>query len=880
MKKTNFSFKSLLLAAGLLLGSANAWGGDEVYNFRNFISGLTDNANLVKGTSVTVGASTMYLMDDFTTANYSMQRYPAREFNTNGRFAVGSETWQLRRKSDAGYQIRPTSAAGTLSILNLNEGDKITFDFTTAEGDDVNTNEGKITITSTNIKVSDGEAVEAGTSIVDGTTYEMTADGHMDLAVAQYVGFRKITITPNPDVETVTAPTITAVGANGVNRTIGISGGSTTKGDASITSYRYTLDGTTPTASVGTLYDASDKPVISTTTTIKAVAISSTGKASIATTTSIPAGTTLTLNAPKLTVTNFTKSGETYYPQYTFGSDQNSVTGNPSVTYSYTIAGEDNAVANPTGYSEAKAGQLVVTAHADGYESASAEAVTVIPYVLSKSWDFSDVDYVLNSNWAKASSNVTFSQGGYTIKGDRYTPTAAAVESGLNVEDALISGLTFNRNVSGYYQYVTGLGIGQTGGDKINNMTVTVSGLTEKDYTTYVKYHEDNRVVYAVQAGTGAFTVGKIHNSDNATGHCLHGIFVYSPKNEIIGAMDCSTYYLTDMTDKVTLAPGESCNYKFVNHNSNGSDNSKNWVLPVYVSGAAEPTITLRSDNWEDKAWKNDGCLLVSKGTDDVWADFINQMNGATVDMTVNYTAERVVNVSCDITTSGGKEWTYTYNSNYAGSAISFTANVDIALSVSGSWAEILAEGKVVSETLNANMQGYKTFYNATSNYEVDANTTIYKAAAPADGKVVLTAVSGNVVPKATPVILKTSAATIEITPTSTASTGDFEGNALTYKAEAGTIDNAYILGYFAGAGNGLGFYKYTASLPAGSIYVTSASLVKSLRIVVDGEATGIAAPEVAEKAEEGVFYNLNGQVVTEDYKGIIIKNGKKFLNK
>ena len=72
----------------------------------------------------------------------------------------------------------------------------------------------------------------------------------------------------------VTAPTITAVGANGVNRTIGISGGSTSKGDASITSYRYTLDGTTPTASVGTLYNASDKPVISTTTTIKAVAIS------------------------------------------------------------------------------------------------------------------------------------------------------------------------------------------------------------------------------------------------------------------------------------------------------------------------------------------------------------------------------------------------------------------------------------------------------------------------------------------------------------------------------------------------------------------------------------------------------------------------------
>ena len=392
---------------------------------------------------------------------------------------------------------------------------------------------------------------------------------------------------------------------------------------------------------------------------------------------------------------------------------------------------------------------------------------------------------------------------------------------------------------------------------------------------------------YNVTRESSAFTLTEtttLYFSGGDANQYVDWLYIYgTPENEIIGAMDCSTYYLTDMTDKVTLAPGESYNYKFVNHNK-PSNNVNGWnsVLPVYASGAAEPTIVLRMDNWEDKANTNSGCLLVSKGTDDVWADFINQMNGATVDMTVNYTAERVVNVSCDITTSGGKEWTYTYNSNYAGSAISFTANVDIALSVSGSWAEVLAEGKVVSETLNANMQGYKTFYNATSNYEVDANTTIYKAAAPADGKVVLTAVSGNVVPKATPVILKTSAATIEITPTSEASTGDFEGNALTYKDAAGTVDNAYILGYFAGAGNGLGFYKYTASLPAGSIYVTSASSVKSLRIVVDGEATGIT--EMSDggslKAEDGVLYNLNGQVVTEDYKGIVIKNGKKFLNK
>ena len=186
--------------------------------------------------------------------------------------------------------------------------------------------------------------------------------------------------------------------------------------------------------------------------------------------------------------------------------------------------------------------------------------------------------------------------------------------------------------------------------------------------------------------------------------------------------------------------------------------------------------------------------------------------------------------------------------------------------------------------TSSENLEGYKTFYNATTNYEVDANTTIYKAST-ASSTVTLTAVGGNNIIKAgEAVILKTTNTTdytIALTATETASTGDFDGNALTYKAEAGTVANAYVLGYVAGAGNGLGFYHYTASLPAGSIYVTAAGGgAKALRIVVDGEATGIAAPEVAEKAEEGVLYNLNGQVVTEDYKGIVIKNGKKFYNK
>lgn len=52
---------------------------------------------------------------------------------------------------------------------------------------------------------------------------------------------------------------------------------------------------------------------------------------------------------------------------------------------------------------------------------------------------------------------------------------------------------------------------------------------------------------------------------------------------------------------------------------------------------------------------------------------------------------------------------------------------------------------------------------------------------------------------------------------------------------------------------------------------------------VLQGFATGIALPEVEKVAapvQNGAVYNLQGQRVAEGYKGMVIKNGKKFLVK
>ena len=58
------------------------------------------------------------------------------------------------------------------------------------------------------------------------------------------------------------------------------------------------------------------------------------------------------------------------------------------------------------------------------------------------------------------------------------------------------------------------------------------------------------------------------------------------------------------------------------------------------------------------------------------------------------------------------------------------------------------------------------------------------------------------------------------------------------------------------------------------------ASATAKLRVVIEGETTGIASLEATEAVENSVMYNLAGQQVTSSYKGIVIRNGKKFIIK
>lgn len=69
------------------------------------------------------------------------------------------------------------------------------------------------------------------------------------------------------------------------------------------------------------------------------------------------------------------------------------------------------------------------------------------------------------------------------------------------------------------------------------------------------------------------------------------------------------------------------------------------------------------------------------------------------------------------------------------------------------------------------------------------------------------------------------------------------------------------------------------ATLQLGRNGNTGACITK-LTVVRGGTPTGISNVEASASAKSSIHYNLAGQQVSESYKGIVVKNGKKYLNK
>ena len=177
---------------------------------------------------------------------------------------------------------------------------------------------------------------------------------------------------------------------------------------------------------------------------------------------------------------------------------------------------------------------------------------------------------------------------------------------------------------------------------------------------------------------------------------------------------------------------------------------------------------------------------------------------------------------------------------------------------------------------------GWATLYTP---YALDfsgvSGLTAYTAAVDGDN-IVLTEVAD--VPANTGVVLKGAADTYDIPVIASSETakGELTGNVSSATACPAPAGHTYYI--LTKDGDKAQFNPATSDeIAAGKAFldVTTGGGIKVFNVIVDGSATGVEAPVAAEVAvEDGIYYNLNGQQVTKDYKGIVIVNGKKFYNK
>ena len=197
---------------------------------------------------------------------------------------------------------------------------------------------------------------------------------------------------------------------------------------------------------------------------------------------------------------------------------------------------------------------------------------------------------------------------------------------------------------------------------------------------------------------------------------------------------------------------------------------------------------------------------------------------------------------------------------------------------------------ETVSGTITAS--GWNTF---SSNSKLDLSTITggkaYVATSTEGGNVTMTPVEDKIVAAGTGLMINgTAGETFTINTTSAAA--NYNGdNLLVGLPNGGTVTVAgegynYVFGWTVPTEPG--FYLIdgdTPTLGANKAYLhTTTALSGKLNIIIDDstsqeeETDGIKA--VSTKVENGVRYNLAGQKVGKDYKGIVIVNGKKMLNK
>ena len=251
------------------------------------------------------------------------------------------------------------------------------------------------------------------------------------------------------------------------------------------------------------------------------------------------------------------------------------------------------------------------------------------------------------------------------------------------------------------------------------------------------------------------------------------------------------------------------------------------------------------------------------------------------------------------ITNTNYWPWDATLNDTFGFTSIPFTdaANGDFTINLNSYPA--FATASTVGTPLGAPSTWKYTWNSGTAKagtlilpYEANIpdGITAYTLTYTSGSAATATEITTGILPANTPVLLnaETASNNYYFTATGTvpnAGPADLQKGALTGVYAAGYVaTNNYIL---QDGDDGLGFYKVTADNTIGigayRAYLTPGQNAEAPMISIifnDDMTTGIGNLTPAISKGEGVAYNLAGQRVANGYKGLVIKNGKKYIIK
>ena len=319
--------------------------------------------------------------------------------------------------------------------------------------------------------------------------------------------------------------------------------------------------------------------------------------------------------------------------------------------------------------------------------------------------------------------------------------------------------------------------------------------------------------------------------------------------------------------------------------------------LLMAVTGAWAQTegllTSITTDHDETITYSTAGCAtLTTSGNVDVsevdegihgWTNSSSNLGSLTVTPSEGYTITKVVFKGYDEDDGWFEVFTDTeapYTCYMKSSEVSLSETMDTPETDKICQIDVYGYASNPTVTANEGATGeyWATYYNGTTSFTADENTTVFQAAL-SGSSLTLKEVPNREIPATKAVILKSSSSSITLTPATTTAT--LEGNQLVGTATAITNPgNAYVLNKGT---NGVGFYKLSSggTIGANKAYLTYSGPSTLARSFFGfDETTGIEMPTAEVIDADAVVYDLQGRRVAQPTKGLYIVNGKKVIIK